>query len=89
MAILAVFMDSKVTIVLGLDMNVVTINNKVVLIGLTYSTFLWQNPLLRTIILPHTHGISETQQPAEKCECVVKNLLFLRSRRMSEQLIFQ
>lgn len=40
MAILAVFMDSKVTIVLGLDMNVVTINNKVVLIGLTYSTFL-------------------------------------------------
>lgn len=40
MAIFAVFMDNEVTIVSGLDMNGVTINNKVVLIGLTYTTFL-------------------------------------------------
>lgn len=40
MAIFAVFMDNKVTIISGLDMNGVTINKKVVLIGLTYSTFL-------------------------------------------------
>lgn len=40
MGIFAVFMDNEVPIVSGLDMNGVTINNKVVSIGLTYSTFL-------------------------------------------------